>query len=110
MRVAKEDAQSLESVTEGAPSGAGEKQDAPHAGAGTGYRSHHTADRGVTGETSAHVDPATQHTVDEAERPGARIAPGAGEVEPAPPGGTHNRPELKTGPEDENAGSGEVGR
>jgi small subunit ribosomal protein S3 len=109
-RVAKEDAQSLESVTEGAPSAAGNKQDAPHAGAQTGYRSQQSAHRGVTGETSAHVDPSTQHTTDEAERPGAEIAPGAGEVEKAPPGGTHNRPELKTGPEDDNAGSGEVGR
>jgi len=110
VRVAQADAQSLESITEGAPSAQGEKPNAPHAGAGTGYRSHGNADRGVTGETSQ-TNPDSQGTVDEAERPGAHSsAPTADHTEPAPGGGTHNRPELKTGPEDDNAGSGEVGR
>src|SRR5579884_4267 len=110
MRVAQADAQSVESVIDGAPGAAGEKQTAPHAGAGTGYRSHHGADRGVTGETSQ-VNPDSQHTVDAAEHPGAQSsAPTADHPEPAPGGGTHDRPELKTGPEDDNAGTGEVGR
>ncbi|MBV8369295.1 MAG: 30S ribosomal protein S3 [Candidatus Eremiobacteraeota bacterium] len=58
---------------------------------------------GVTRETSQ-VDPESQHTVDEAERPGAESsAPTAHHPEPAPGGGTHDRPELATGPEDDNA-------
>ena len=51
---------------------------------------------GVTAETSL-VDPASQHTVDEAERPGAgSTAPTAQHPGPAPGGGTHDRPELDT--------------
>jgi small subunit ribosomal protein S3 len=96
LHVAQADAQSLESVTEGAPSAAGNKQDAPHSGAQTGYHPHHTADRGVTGETSV-VPPESQHTTDAAERPGApSTAPTADHPEPAPGGGTHHRPELDT--------------
>ena len=113
MRVAQADAQSVESVTDGAPSEAGNKPNAPHAGEGTGYRRHDEAaraDRGVVGEVSQ-TNPDSQGTVDAAERPGAHSsAPTADHTEPAPGGGTHNRPELKTGPEDDNAGSGEVGR
>ncbi|MEA2666626.1 MAG: small subunit ribosomal protein [Candidatus Eremiobacteraeota bacterium] len=113
MRVAQADAQSVESVTDGAPSEAGNKPNAPHAGEQTGYRQHDEAaraDRGVVGETSQ-PNPDSQGTVDAAERPGAHSsAPTADHTEPAPGGGTHNRPELKTGPEDDNAGAGEVGR
>ncbi|MBV9440621.1 MAG: 30S ribosomal protein S3, partial [Candidatus Eremiobacteraeota bacterium] len=87
LHVAQADAQSVESVIAGAPSAEGNKQDGPHAGAGTGYRSHHDADRGVTGETSAHVTAESQHTTDEAERPGAQSsAPTADHPEPAPGG------------------------
>jgi small subunit ribosomal protein S3 len=113
LRVAQADAQSLESITDGAPPAQGEKPNAPHAGMETGYREHGDAaraDRGVIGETSQ-TNPDSQGTVDEAERPGAESsAPTAHHTEPAPGGGTHDRPELKTGPEDDNAGSGEVGR
>ncbi len=110
MRVAQADAQSVESITDGAPSEAGNKPNAPHAGAETGNRVHGDADRGVRGETSQ-TNPDSQGTVDAAERPGAESsAPTADHTEPAPGGGTHNRPELKTGPEDDNAGAGEVGR
>jgi small subunit ribosomal protein S3 len=113
LHVAQADAQSLESVTDGAPSAEGNKPNAPHAGMDTGYREHDEAaraDRGVVGETSQ-TNPDSQHTIDEAERPGAHSsAPTADHPEPAPGGGTHNRPELATGPEDDNAGSGEVGR
>ena len=50
----------------------------------------------MTTETSV-VDPASQHTVDAAERPGApSSAPTADHPEPAPGGGTHDRPELDT--------------
>ena len=49
---------------------------------------------GVTTETSV-VDDASQHTTDDAERPGAgSTAPTAHHPEPAPGGGTHGRPEL----------------
>jgi len=110
MRVAQADAQSLESVTDGAPSAEGNKPNAPHAGADTGYRAHGNAGEGVVGEVSQ-TNPDSQHTVDEAERPGAHSsAPTADHPEPAPGGGTHNRPELATGPEDDNAGTTEVGR
>jgi small subunit ribosomal protein S3 len=110
MRVAQADGQSLESVTDGSPSAEGDKQNAPHSGAETGYHTHVTANEGVTGETSQ-PNPESQHTTDAAERPGAESsAPTADHPEPAPGGGTHNRPELKTGPEDDNAGTGEVGR
>ncbi len=113
VRVAQADAQSLESVIDGAPAAGGDKPNAPHAGMDTGYRAHGdaaSADAGVTGETSQ-TNPDSQRTIDAAERPGAHSsAPTADHPEPAPGGGTHNRPELKTGPEDDNAGAGEVGR
>ena len=111
MRVAQADGQSLESVTDGAPPAGGDKPNAPHGGMDTGYRAHGDAaraDAGVTGETSQ-PNPDSQHTVDAAERPGAHSsAPTAEHPEPAPGGGTHNRPELKTGPEDDNAGPGRL--
>jgi small subunit ribosomal protein S3 len=54
---------------------------------------------GVTAETSV-VDPESQHTTDEAERPGAPSTSGtAHHPEPAPGGGTHNRPELDSSSE-----------
>jgi small subunit ribosomal protein S3 len=110
LRVAQADAQSLESVTDGAPSAEGNKPNAPHGGVDTGYRAHEPQGEGVTTETSQ-PNPDSQHTIDEAERPGAHSsAPTADHPEPAPGGGTHNRPELATGPEDDNAGTGEVGR
>jgi small subunit ribosomal protein S3 len=108
MQVAQADAQSLESVTDGAPSIEGDKPNAPHGGVDAGYSAHPGAE--IAGEVSQ-PNPESQHTVDEAERPGAQSsAPTAHHPEPAPGGGTHDRPELKTGPEDDNAGTGEVGR
>ncbi|MBV8645448.1 MAG: 30S ribosomal protein S3 [Candidatus Eremiobacteraeota bacterium] len=88
---------SLEEVIEGGAPVAGHPHAGqPHAGEDAGYRDQHTADRGVTGETSQ-VDPQSQHTTDAAERPGApSTAPTAEHPEPAPGGGTHNRPELNT--------------
>ncbi len=115
LRVAQADAQSVASVIDGAPPAHGEKPNAPHSGADTGYRAHATAHRGVTGETSQ-TNPDSQGTVDEAERPGAHSsAPTADHTEPATPlrraqDDTGNRPELASGPEDHNAGAGEVGR
>jgi small subunit ribosomal protein S3 len=108
MRAAQSDGQSLESVADGGAASE-HHHTAPHAGAVT-----HDPDAqhgaGVTTETSQ-PSPESQHTTDEAERPGAHSsAPTADHPEPAPGGGTHNRPELKTGPEDDNAGTGEVGR
>lgn len=51
---------------------------------------------GVTAETSQ-VDPESQRTTDAAERPGApSTAPTAEHPEPAPGGGTHDRPALDT--------------
>ena len=67
----------------------------PHGGAAVHDRAAEHG-HGVTAETSV-VEPASQHTVDEAERPGApSTAPTAHHPEPAPGGGTHNRPELAT--------------
>ncbi|GAC1658446.1 MAG: hypothetical protein NVS4B13_01430 [Candidatus Elarobacter sp.] len=84
-RSAPSDAQPLEPIADGAPST-------------------------VAGEVSQPRSD-SQHTTDEAERPGAQSsAPTAHHPEPTPGGGTHDRPELKTGPEDDNAGTGEVGR
>lgn len=110
LRVAQADGQSLESITDGAPSAEGNHPTAPHGGADTGHRVHADADAGVVGEVSQ-PNPESQHTTDAAERPGAHSsAPTAEHPEPAPGGGTHDRPELKTGPDDDNAGAGEVGR
>ena len=69
MHAAEADAQSLESITEGAPSAAGNKPDAPHAGAVT-HDPNAQHGHGVTTETSV-VPPETQATHDDAERPGA---------------------------------------
>jgi small subunit ribosomal protein S3 len=66
LHVAQADSQSLESVTEGAPSAAGNKPDAPHAGAVT-HDPNAQHGHGVTTETSV-VPPETQGTVDAAER------------------------------------------
>jgi hypothetical protein len=69
LHAATADGQSLESVTDGAPSIAGNKPNSPFSGAPT----HDVAaehGKGVTAETSV-VEPASQATVDVAERPGA---------------------------------------
>ncbi|HTJ25198.1 MAG TPA: 30S ribosomal protein S3 [Candidatus Limnocylindria bacterium] len=66
LHVAQADGQSLESVTEGAPSAAGNKPDAPHAGAVT-HDPNAQHGHGVTTETSV-VPAETQHTIDAAER------------------------------------------
>ena len=44
IQVAQADAQSLESVTDGAPSSEGDKPNAPHGGVDTGYRAHPESD------------------------------------------------------------------
>lgn len=66
LRAATSDAQSLESVIEGAPSALGNVPNEPHSGA---FVNEEAADpgHGVTAETSQ-VDPASQRTVDAAER------------------------------------------
>jgi small subunit ribosomal protein S3 len=95
MHVAQADGQSVDSVIDGAPSATGDHQDAPHAGAVT-HDVNAEHGHGVTTETSQ-VTPESQHTVDAAERPGApSTAPTAEHPEPAPGGGTHDRPELDT--------------
>jgi hypothetical protein len=69
MQAATSEGQSLESVTDGAPSEAGNRPNAEHGGAAI----HNVAaehGHGVTTETSV-VPPETQATVDSAERPGA---------------------------------------
>ncbi len=95
LRVAQTEGVSLEEVIEG---GAPERHHAaggPHTGVSAGGPQH-TADRGVTTETSQPT-PESQHTIDAAERPGApSTAPTAEHPEPAPGGGTHDRPELDT--------------
>ena len=86
MHAATSDGQSLESITDGAPSAQGNHPTGEHGGVST-HEGH--AGRGVTIETSV-VDPASQGTVDEAERPGAHsTAPTAHHTEAAPEGGTH---------------------
>ena len=82
MHAATADGQSLESITDGAPSEAGNKATAEHGGVST-HESH--AGSGVTTETSV-VDPASQGTIDAAERPGApSTASTATHTEPATP-------------------------
>ncbi len=69
MHAATADGQSLESITDGAPSESGNVPNSPFSGAAT----HDVAaehGHGVVGETSV-VDSASQATVDAAERPGA---------------------------------------
>jgi small subunit ribosomal protein S3 len=69
LQTATAEGQSLESVVDGAPSAAGNVATAPHGGAVV----HDVAaehGHGVTAETSQ-VDPASQHSVDAAERPAA---------------------------------------
>ena len=86
LHAATSDGQSLESITDGAPSAQGNHPTGEHGGVST-HEGH--AGRGVTIETSV-VDPASQGTVDEAERPGAHsTAPTAHHTEAAPEGGTH---------------------
>jgi small subunit ribosomal protein S3 len=96
LRVAQNEGVSLNEVIDG---------DAPihhpheHVPEGQSYppgRSGHHEGHGVTTETSV-VNPESQHTIDAAERPGApSTAPTAEHPEPAPGGGTHDRPELDT--------------
>jgi small subunit ribosomal protein S3 len=82
LNAATADGQSLESVIDGAPSAEGFHPTAEHGGAAV----HDVAaehGHGVTAETSQ-VDPASQATVDAAERPGApSTAPTAEHTEPA---------------------------
>jgi small subunit ribosomal protein S3 len=95
MHAALSEGQSLESVIDGAPSIEGNKPDAPHAGAIT-HDPNAEHGHGVTTETSV-VPSETQATVDAAERPGAPSTSSTAEhTEPAPGGGTHDRPELDT--------------
>jgi len=69
MHVATADGQSLESITDGAPSEFGFLPTAEHSGAAVhDVEAEHG--HGVTAETSV-VEPASQATVDSAERPGA---------------------------------------
>ena len=69
LQTAGADGQSLESVIDGAPSAAGNLTTAPHGGAAI-HEVEAEHGHGVTAETSQ-VDPASQHTVDAAERPAA---------------------------------------
>jgi small subunit ribosomal protein S3 len=69
MHAATADGQSLESITDGAPSEGGNVPNAEHGGAATHVVAAEHG-HGVVSETSV-VDPATQATVDAAERPGA---------------------------------------
>ena len=81
MRVAQADSSSLESVTDGG-SAAEHHATAPHAGAVT-HEPNAEHGVGVTTETSQ-ADPASQHTTDAQERPGApSTAPTATHPEPA---------------------------
>jgi small subunit ribosomal protein S3 len=94
LRAAETEGPSLESVIDGGAA-AEHHHTAPHAGAVT-----HEPDAehgaGVTTETSQ-ANPESQHTTDAQERPGApSTAPTATHPEPAPGGGTHDRPELDT--------------
>jgi small subunit ribosomal protein S3 len=87
---------SLEEVVEGGAPVTHPRHEGPHGGLATGPSSQ-SADRGVHADVEALVDPASQHTTDDQERPGApSTAPTAHHPEPAPGGGTHNRPELDT--------------
>jgi small subunit ribosomal protein S3 len=94
MRVAQADSSSLESIADGGAASE-HHHTSPHSGAAT----HDVAaehGEGVTAETSQ-VDPASQGTVDAAERPDApSTAPTAEHTEAAPGSGTHDRPELDT--------------
>jgi small subunit ribosomal protein S3 len=94
MHAAETEGPSLDSVIDGG-SAAEHHQTSAHSGAEThDVAAEHGA--GVTAETSQ-VDPATQATVDAAERPGAEsTAPTAEHTEAAPGAGTHDRPELDT--------------
>jgi small subunit ribosomal protein S3 len=87
VRVAQADGQSIESVTDGAPSEAGNRATAPHSGADTHAQQ---TGHGVSTETSV-VNPESQHTTDAAERPGApSSAPTAEHPQPATDAGTHS--------------------
>jgi small subunit ribosomal protein S3 len=99
MHAAQTEGASLDSVIDGG-SAAEHHPTSAHSGAEThDVAAEHGA--GVTAETSQ-VDPATQATVDAAERPGAEsTAPTAEHTESAPGAGTHDRPELDTTNEDQ---------
>jgi small subunit ribosomal protein S3 len=100
MRVAQADSSSLESIADGGAASE-HHHTSPHGGAAThDVPAEHGA--GVTTETSQ-VDPASQGTVDAAERPGApSSAPTAEHTEAAPEGALrqaqddNDRPELDT--------------
>ena len=91
MHAATADGQSLESITDGAPSVAGNLPNSPSSGAAT----HDVAaehGHGVVAETSV-VDPASQATADSAERPGApSVIPSV--VEGAPEASSSEVPEV----------------
>jgi small subunit ribosomal protein S3 len=83
LNAATADGQSLESISDGAPSAEGFRPTGEHGGAAV----HDVAaehGHGVTTETSQ-VDPASQATVDAAERPGAPAASTAAEPNDVPP-------------------------
>jgi small subunit ribosomal protein S3 len=81
MHAATADGQSLESITDGAPSEAGNKPNEPHSGSVVhDVPAEHG--HGVVAETSV-VDPATQATVDSAER--GPVIPSEVEGQPQPP-------------------------
>ncbi len=77
LNAATGEGQSLESITEGAPSAEGFHPTGEHGGA-AGHVVAAVHGHGVTAETSQ-VDPASQATVDAAERPGAPAAAPAAE-------------------------------
>jgi small subunit ribosomal protein S3 len=93
LNAATADGQSLESIVDGAPSAEGFHATGEHGGAAVhDVPAEHG--RGVTADTSQ-VDPASQATVDAAERPGApSTAPTA--VHPQAAAATSDRPELDT--------------
>jgi hypothetical protein len=81
MHAATADGQSLASITDGAPSEAGNKPNEPHSGSVVhDVPAEHG--HGVVAETSV-VDPATQATVDSAER--GPVIPSEVEGQPQPP-------------------------
>jgi small subunit ribosomal protein S3 len=87
------DNSSLASTTDGALAQPGHPT---QTGAHGGAQTHVPQQASGTSDTSAPT-PQSEHTTDEAERPGAgSTAPTATHPEPAPGGGTHDRPELDT--------------
>ncbi len=99
------DNQSLASETDGAFARPGHPvETGAHGGSAVHAPSEHPAGLGE----SSQPDPESQRTVDDRERPGApSSAPTAHHSEPAPGGGTHNRPELNTTDEPPAGGDGD---